>query len=406
MIRTFCAAAALLAASPALAAEPDGLVLPPGFHASVVADGLKGLRHLAFRNTHQLYASTRGVKGAGILALHLDDNHKADRTEHFGTVEGGTGIGILRGQLYAATPTTIYRYRLDGDDLVPSTAPEVIVDGMPEKPSINRAIALNDRGDLFVAVPGQTNNCTAPDAQKIGLQPCPELQGRGGIWRFSASRTGQSFASDGTQLVTGLRDMDAMDWRVGDGLYAIQHGRGGMHELFPTFAADDEAIAEEMHKVSHGANFGWPYSYWDTARNVRLTAPEYGGDGKASPTIAYTAPVAVLPGHAAPLDMVFYRGTKFPRPWRDGAFVALHGGQGATTPQGHHGYNITYVPFDRGGRADTPVIFANNFAGPDPSDRSVAKAAYRPVGVTVGPDGALYVADSNKGRIWRIAYGD
>ena len=64
-----------------------------------------------------------------------------------------------------------------------------------------------------------------------------------------------------------------------------------------------------------------------------------------------------------------------------------------------------FVPFN-GSRAGTPVVFADGFAGPLPGDKNAKSAAYRPVGVAVGPDGALYVADSNKGRIWRIAYGE
>ena len=37
---------------------PDGLILPPGFHASVVADGLGPIRHMALRG-HDIYVSTR-----------------------------------------------------------------------------------------------------------------------------------------------------------------------------------------------------------------------------------------------------------------------------------------------------------------------------------------------------------
>ena len=32
-------------------------------------------------------------------------------------------------------------------------------------------------------------------------------------------------------------------------------------------------------------------------------------------------------------------------------------------------------------------------------------AAYRPVGLAIAPDGGLYVADSQKGRLWKISYG-
>jgi glucose/arabinose dehydrogenase len=60
---------------------------------------------------------------------------------------------------------------------------------------------------------------------------------------------------------------------------------------------------------------------------------------------------------------------------------------------------------DKNGVAGQPVTFADNFAGPSPANRNQGKAVYRPVGIAVASDGALYIADSNKGRIWRISYG-
>src|SRR4051812_49506714 len=107
---------ALLAAAPAaLAAEPDGLTLPKGFHASVVAEGLGPIRHMALRG-HDIYVSTRHGNTApsvGIVALRLGPDHKVLQTEHIAGVDQGTGIRVHNGYLYAATGPSIVRFALD-----------------------------------------------------------------------------------------------------------------------------------------------------------------------------------------------------------------------------------------------------------------------------------------------------
>lgn len=406
----------------AAAEEPDGLTLPPGFHATVVADGLGPIRHLAVRGNGNVYVSTpQGADGhgGGIIALHLDASHRVDQTQHFGSVDGGTGIRFHDDRLYASTPSAVYRFAFRGNELVPSADPEVVVDGMPASHPgfnrVNRPIAFDGKGNLFVALDASANLCTEqalpppgkpqpPDGSHlVGAKPCPDLGARAGVWRFDGNKVGQKFPAGGEQWATGIRDIDAVDWSPADGhVYGIMHGRDNTHRFWPDLvsAEDDDRIADEMHRITKLTDFGWPYTYYDGAKNVRLISPEYGGDGKKSPAArAYATPVLAFHSRrAAPVDLLFYRGNAFPRTYRGGAFVVLHG------TQNKNGYDVVFVPFDRIGKAGSPSVFADGFAAFDPSAATRGPAKYRPIGIAEGPDGALYVADSQKGRIWRIAY--
>ena len=391
----------LMPGVPAFAAEPDNLVLPPGFHASVIAEGLGAARHIAIRDNGDIYVSTgrpRDGASPGIIALRLDRDHKVIATEHFSTVAGGTGLRIYKNALYAASPTTVTRFAFQGPALVPA-AGEVMIDGMPATGFPSRGLAFDDKGGLYVTVGASSNICLDPaapkDAKPVGLKPCPSLETRSGVWRFDAAKMNQKFPGDGEQIATGLRDMMAVDWSPElKGFYGVMQARND----------HIDTVAEELYRVDKGVNLGWPYSYYDNALNMRVTAPEYGGDGKTAAEGNYDTPLAALPAHQSPLDLVFYEGKQFPRSYRGGAFIVYHGGAGAPAEQGHRGYDVVFLPFDRSGKPGQPQSFIEGFAGPSPGDRNPAKAAYRPTGAAVAPDGSLYVVEGERGRLWYISY--
>jgi glucose/arabinose dehydrogenase len=113
-------------------------------------------------------------------------------------------------------------------------------------------------------------------------------------------------------------------------------------------------------------------------------------------------PIMAFPAHWAPNDLLFYTGTMFPERYRKGAFVAFHGSWNRA-PLEQRGYFVAFIPFN----GDTPSgeweVFAEGFAGGETVE-SPRDAAYRPMGLAQGPDGSLYIADSQKGRIWRIVH--
>jgi glucose/arabinose dehydrogenase len=398
---------------PVMATEPDGLTLPLGFHASVVAENLGNMtRHMAFLDASRLYISTekqeKAAPNAGIIALHLDAHHHVDRIEHFSSIDNGTAIAAYKGALYAASADTLYRIPFSGKVLVPMAQPETVVIDVPGRP----ALAFDGTGGLYLAVSGSGNICVAKDtprnAQAQGLTPCPDLAAAAGVWRFNASKLNQKFA-DGEHFATGIRSTNALAWSPDDkALYEVNYGRDGAEKTWSKLisAEDGAHISDEMFKVTQGTDMGWPYTYYDGVKHVRLAQPEYGGNGNSVVTDSkYAIPVMAFPAHVAPMDITFYEARQFPTHYRGGAFIAFHGSAGCDPEGFDGGYDVVFVPMNRFGEAGSPEVFADGFAGPTHEDKCGKSAAYRPAAVTVGPDGALYVADSQKGRIWRIAYG-
>lgn len=402
-------------------AADDDLVLPDGFKATVFHEGVGRGRHIAIRDNGDVYMSSRppfGPPGAGkkvaIVAMRdTDGDGKADITESFSDIEG-TGLRFYKGMLYASDNTTVYRFKFNGNELVPSGGPEVVISGFgAERQHADKPFTFDDDGHIYVNVGAPSNACqTQPRTPgSSGQQPCELLEKFGGIWRFDADKTGQTQAADGVRYATGLRNSIALTWNLQhDALYVVQHGRDQLDTLWPDYyKARDNALrtAEEMVVIrKQGTELGWPYTYYDVLRDERMIAPEYGGDGKTpSPKGKYPDPVIAFPAHWAPNDIVFYHGTAFPKKYQGGAFVAFHGSWNrAPLPQA--GFKVIFAPANDKQVHGFYKIFADGFAG-DPSSESnqgFSFGKYKPVGLAVGPDGALYISDSKKGRIWRITF--
>ena len=391
--------------------DVGGVTLPAGFCATVFADGLGVARHIAVAADGTVYAALQAPShGGGIAVLH--DTHgdgKADVVRYVGS-EGGSGIGLHAGYLYFATETAVLRYPLKPGDPMPAGPAQTVVGGFPSQGEhAAKTIAFDAAGHLYVNVGAPSNACQQDDRVRgsPGIRPCPLLAEHGGIWRFDADKTDQRFPGDGMRYATGIRNAVAIAWGGSPaGLYVLQMGRDQLSDNWPklyTDAENAELPAEEFFAVSAGGDYGWPYCYYDGLQKKKVLAPEYGGDGKqVGDCDKYGQPIVAFPGHWAPEAVLFYVGHGFPAHYQGGAFVSFHGSWNrAPLPQA--GYKVVFLPFHDGRPAGPYEVFADGFAG-SKDIRSPDSARYRPMGLAEGPDGALYIGDTQQGRIWRITY--
>lgn len=398
---------------PACDPDNDGLTLPAGFCALVVADNLGIGRHMVVAANGDLFVSLRNVdaKTPGAIMALRDTNGdgRFEVQEKFGD-QGGTGIALRPGYVYHAQETAIVRYPIKAGDLKPSSPAEIVATLPDQAGHRAKGMAFDGKGGMYVNVGAPSNACQATGQadRKPGMPgqtPCPLLEQHGGIWRFDEHKTGQTQQNGGRRYATGMRQFYALAWHA-DALYAVQHGRDQLDTLFPALfntKQNAELPSEELLRIEERSNFGWPYCYHDWQQGKRVQSPEYGGDGKAVGDCGkYPSPVAAFPGHWAPGAVMFYSGSQFPTKYRGGAFIAFQGSWNRA-PEAQGGYNVAFQPIS-GQKASGPYeVFADGFAGVKPlMKREEAKA--RPAGLAQALDGSIYISDLVKGRIWRVVY--
>ena len=394
----------------ALECAPDngGITVPSGFCALVVADELDRPRHMAVAPNGDLYVALRGGRGAqgGLMVLRdTTGDGRADVRVRIDD-EGGTGVELWRDWVYFGRDDAVVRYRLAEGRLEPTGGPEVMVTGLRASGGhAAKPVEITPDGTMFISVGSPSNACQVQDrrAGSPGQEPCVELETNAGIWRFDATVPGQTQA-DGERYATGLRNTVALEYNEMEGqLYGAVHGRDQLYQNWGELYSAREGAelpAEEFVRIDEGDDFGWPYCYYDPARQEKVLAPEYGGDKSTVGRCASKEdPVVAFPAHWAPNGLAFYDGDSFPSAYHGGAFIAFHGSWNrAPLPQ--QGYQVVFVPRSGGDFATDWEDFATGFVD---GEKSPA-ADHRPTGVTVGPDGSLYISDDSGGRIWRVLH--
>jgi glucose/arabinose dehydrogenase/cytochrome c5 len=402
-------------------ADDGAINLPPGFRALVVADNLvvgkrvgntpEKLRGLAVAANGDVYA--KGKFGLIWALRDTDADGRVDLIREFGPGDGGTHLMFHEGWLYHSSRTAIYRYKYTPGELVPSGEMQTVVKNLPaEKDHDAKAFAFDDRGRLLVEI-GSPFNVLSDGDRRLGAKGKTDAEVAdfqktyGGFWRFDASKLDQTQA-DGTRFSTGHRHALALQFHpTSQNFFMVQMGRDNLNVVDPAHYDEldnAERVSEVMHLLREGANLGWPYAYWDPIKKAHMLAPEYGGDNrKRSDPSLYDKPVVAFPAHWAPLQMALYHGTQFPAKYRGGMFVAFHGSWNRA-PRSQGGYNVCFVPFDEKGMPKGNYErFADGFAGIEEFTRP-GDARFRPAGVAVGPDGSLYIGETEKGRIWRVIH--
>ena len=264
----------------------------------------------------------------------------------------------------------------------------------------DKGIAFDGKGGLYVNVGAPSNACQQPDRRPgaKGQDPCPLLEKNGGIWKFDENKLGQK-QEDGTRFATGLRQMPAITWHDGAVYIVDEQSRSARRLLAGHLQGRRQRQSACRAALSRRARVGLRLA----VLLLRLHAEEAPAQSRVRRRRSRRSADAAssrcrrpaFPRTGRRSIMTFYTGSQFPQKYRNGAFIAFHGSWNRS-PAGRL-------------QRDLPAVCEREAVGHVRSvrrrfhrqSRAASKprrCSARPDGVAQGPDGSLYIGDSNKGK--------
>lgn len=277
------------------------------------------------------------------------------------------GMALVGNTFYVANTDSLVKFNYHpGDTKI--TSPAVKVADLPGGPLnhhwTKNVIASADGSKLYVTVGSNSN------IAENGLE---KESDRARILEINA-QTGATRA-----FATGLRNPNGMAWEpMSQTLWTVVNERDEL---------GDDLVPDYLTSVRDGAFFGWPFSYFGQHLDPRMKTER--------PDLVKNAiaPDYAIGAHTASLGLAFSAGKSLPSRFASGMFIGQHGSWNRSTPSG---YKVIFIPFANGKPSGDPEDVLTGFLDAN------GRARGRPVGVAIGGDGALLVADDVGNTIWRV----
>ncbi|MBB3224779.1 c-type cytochrome [Pseudoduganella umbonata] len=358
-------AAAAKATAPSAQPEADDglarLTLPKSFSISVYAENVETARSMAVSPGGIVYV---GSRKAGKVYAVVDENgdKKADKVVTIASgLDNPIGVTLLNGALYVAEIGRVIRFDAIDRTYASKPAYKVVKDDLPDdKWHGEKIIKAGPDGKLYIPVGSPCNTCDRDD----------EVYSK--IWRMNPDGTGWEMVANGIRNTVGFA------WHpVTKDLWFTDNG--------PDEMGDNNPSCELNVAPKTGMHFGFPYCHGGVVPD-----PKFGAGRSCA---QFTAPVAKLGPHVAPLGLAFYTGTQFPSQYRNQVFVAEHGSWNRTQKIGYKVSLVTLL----GNQEVTTTTFIDGFLQGD-------DVSGRPVDIAIAADGAMLISDDHAGRIYRVTY--